>query len=101
VPLPGWVFGMEVSPSLLRGTGAALHDLAAEVRSALSGDRDGPDDSDRATDIALHNQVSAWDGYLTGLATRLDDAGDGLAQAADGYADSDARTRFRFGRRLC
>jgi uncharacterized protein YukE len=96
---------MEVSPSLLRGTGAALRDVAAEVRSARSadrsGDRDGPGDPDWATDSALRAQASAWDGYLGGLADRLDDVGDRLHQAADGYADADTRSQRRLGRRLC
>jgi len=98
---------MEVSPSLLRRTGGALFDVAAQVRralggsalggSALGGDRTGPGDPDWATDAALHAQACAWDGYLSELAARLDDAGDRLTRAADGYADADDDA----WRRLC
>ncbi len=92
---------MEVSPSLLRRTGAALSDVAAQVRSALSGDRAGPGDPAWTTDAELRAQAGAWDEYLSRLATRLDDAGDRLTRAADGYTDTDTNTRRRFGRRLC
>ncbi len=93
---PAWVMGMEVSPSLLRRTGDALFDVAARVRAALSTDRAGPGDPDWATDAELHAQAGAWDGYLSGLAARLDDAGERLTRAADGYdeADGDARRRL-------
>ncbi len=114
---PAWLVGMEVSPSLLRRTGGALFDVAAQVRralggsalggsalggsalggSALRGDRTGPGDPDWATDAALHAQACAWDGYLSELAARLDDAGDRLTRAADGYADADDDA----WRRLC
>ena len=109
---PAWLVGMEVSPSLLRRTGGALFDVAAQVRralggsalggsalggSALGGDRTGPGDPDWATDAALHAQAGAWDGYLSELAARLDDAGDRLTRAADGYADADDDA----WRRLC
>ncbi len=109
---PAWLVGMEVSPSLLRRTGGALFDVAAQVRralggsalggsalggSALCGDRTGPGDPDWATDAALHAQACAWDGYLSELAARLDDAGDRLTRAADGYADADDDA----WRRLC
>ena len=87
---------MEVSPSLLRRTGGALIDVAAQVRSSLSGDRSGPGDPAWAADAELHAQVGAWDGYLADLAARLDDAGDRLRRAADGYsgADDDAWWRL-------
>jgi hypothetical protein len=92
---------MEVSPSRLRGTGAALHEMATEVRSACHADRTGPGDPGWATGPELHTQASAWDGYLDGLADRLDDAGDRLTRAADGYAGSDSRARRLLGRLLC
>jgi hypothetical protein len=88
---------MEVSPSLLRRTGVALVDVADQVRNALRPDRTGGGAPDWATDAELHAQAGAWDGYLSELAGRLDDAGDRLRRAADGYtgADRDA------WRRLC
>jgi len=91
-----WLVGMEVSPSLLRRTGGALFDMADQVRSALGGDRTGPGDCAWATDAELPAQVGAWDGYLAELAGRLDDAGDRLRRAADGYtgADRDAWRRL-------
>ena len=92
---------MEVSPSLLRGTGSALHDLAEELRAACRARRDGPGDPDWATDAELHTQVGAWDGYLDGLADRLADTGDRLTRAADGYTGTDSRARHLLGRRLC
>jgi uncharacterized protein YukE len=92
---------MEVSPSLLRRTGGALLDAAAQVRSALSGDRTGPAGSAWASDAELRVQSDAWDSYLAGLAARLDAAGDRLTCAADGYADADAEAARRLGRRLC
>ena len=92
---------MEVSPSLLRGTGAALHDLAAELRAACRARHTGPGDPGWATDAELADQVGAWDGYLGGLADRLDDTGDRLTRAADGYAGTDSRARHLLGRRLC
>jgi hypothetical protein len=93
---------MEVSPSLLRRTGGALFDVAAQVRRALdggppTGDRTGPGDPEWATDAELRAQVDAWDGYLSALAARLDDAGDRLTRAADGYTDADDEA----WRRLC
>jgi len=93
---------MEVSPSLLRATATALSDVAAEVRSACrshstrDGDRAGPDDPAWATDSALPGQAAAWDGYLGGLADRLDDLGGRLAEAADGYRDADRRADHRY-----
>ena len=110
---------MEVIPSQLHRIGAALHDLAAELRTTLTsgqagpGDRAGPSDraspSDRAglgdpawaTDAALRSQTGAWDAYLTGLAARLDRAGAGLVDAATGYLDVDDRAVRRWGRELC
>ncbi len=94
---------MEVSPSLLRTTAAALADVAAEVRSACRSrscgddDRAGPGDPAWATDAALPGQAAAWDGYLGGLADRLDDLGDRLTDAADGYRDADRRAGRRYG----
>jgi hypothetical protein len=92
---------MEVIPSQLRQIGAALHDLAAELRAGLTGDRAGPGDPAWATDRALRVQLSAWDAYLTGLAARLEMAGDGLGSAATGYVEADDRAVRRWGRRLC
>jgi len=86
---------MEVSPSLLRRTGGALIDVAAQVRAALRGDRSGPGDHAWATDTELYAQVGAWDGYLVELAARLDDAGDRLRRAADGYSDADEDAWWR------
>jgi hypothetical protein len=88
---------MEVSPSLLRRSGGALIDVADQVRAALAGSRPVPGDPVWATEAELLAQVHAWDGYLAGLAARLDDAGGRLGRAADGYADADERAR----RRLC
>jgi uncharacterized protein YukE len=92
---------MEVSPSLLRSTAAALSDVAAEVRSACrsrpDGDRAGPGDPAWATEAALPGQAAAWDGYLGGLADRLDDLGERLTEAADGYRDADRRAGRRNG----
>ena len=88
---------MEVIPSQLRQIGAALHDLAAELRAGLTGDRAGSGDPAWATDTALRAQFAAWDAYLTGLAARLEGAGDGLATAAANYVEADTRA----GRRLC
>jgi uncharacterized protein YukE len=99
---------MEVTPSRLRAAADALHELSTAVRTALSaGDRAGPasswagtsagrEVSAWATDAAVSAQRAAWDGYLTGLADRLDTAGDNLATAADGYASTD----LTVGRRL-
>jgi hypothetical protein len=92
---------MEVSPSLLRGTGNALHDLADELRAARRARRDGPGDPDWATTAELQTQGDAWDGYLDGLADRLADTGDRLTRAADGYAGADSRARHMLGRRQC
>src|SRR2546423_1838230 len=92
-----WVVAMEVSPTLLRRTGDALFDVAARVRAALSDDRAGPGDPDWATDAELCAQAGAWDGYLSGLAARLDEAGERLARAADGDDETDGDA----GRRLC
>jgi hypothetical protein len=90
---------MEVSPSLLRGTGSALHDLADELRAACRGRRDGPGDPAWDTDTELRAQSSAWDGYLGGLADRLEETGERLTKAADGYTASDARSGELLGRR--
>jgi len=87
---------MEVSPSLLRRTGGALIDVAAQVRSALRDDRTAAGDPAWATDSELHAQAGAWNGYLADLAARLDDAGDRLRRVADGYTDADGDA----GRRL-
>jgi len=92
---------MEVSPSLLRGTGSALHDLADELRAACRAHRDGPGDPDWATDAELRTQAGAWDRYLDGLADKLEDTGDRLTRAADGYTSTDSRARNLLGRRLC
>ena len=81
---------MEVSPSLLRGTGSALHELAEELRTACRERRDGPGDPAWDTDTELRAQSSAWDGYLGGLADRLEETGKRLAQAADGYTGTDS-----------
>jgi hypothetical protein len=90
---------MEVSPSLLRGTGSALHDLAEELRVACRERRDGPGDPAWDTDTELRAQSSAWDGYLGGLADRLEQTGEGLTKAADGYSASDSRSGRLLGRR--
>ena len=92
---------MEVSPYLLRRTGIALRDLATELCTGLTRDREGPDDPAWATDLALHAQFAAWDGYLTGLASRLADTGDGLILAADRYAAADGRAASRLTHRPC
>jgi len=90
---------MEVSPSLLRGTGSALHDLAEELRAACRERRTGPGDPASDTDTELRAQASAWDGYLGGLADRLEETGERLTEAADGYAGADSRTGRLLGRR--
>ena len=92
---------MEVSPSLLRGTGSALRDLADDLRSACRDRRADPADPDWATSVELQAQAGAWDGYLGGLADRLEDTGDRLTRAADGYTGTDSRARRLLGRRLC
>jgi hypothetical protein len=92
---------MEVSPSLLRGTGSALRDLADDLRSACRDGRADPADPDWATSVELQAQAGAWDGYLGGLADRLEDTGDRLTRAADGYTGTDSRARRLLGRRLC
>jgi hypothetical protein len=94
---------VDVSPSQLRRAGAILHDLAAQLRTGLHGDGDraGPGAPAWATDPVLAALSRAWDGYLTGLAGRLAEAGDRLVSAADGYADADGRATIRLGRRLC
>jgi hypothetical protein len=90
---------MEVSPSLLRGTGSAIHDLAEELRTACRERHDGPGDPAWDTDTELRAQSSAWDGYLGGLADRLEETGERLARAADGYTAADSRAAHLLGRR--
>jgi hypothetical protein len=80
---------VNVTPSQLRHAGAALHELALSVRTALRADRAGPGDPAWAADVALSAQAAAWEEYLTGLAGRLADAGDRLVVAADGYTAAD------------
>ena len=89
---------MEVSPSLLRGTGSALHDLADELRAACRQRRDGPGDPAWDTDTELRAQAGAWDGYLGGLADRLEETGKRLTRAADGYTAADSRAGDLLGR---
>jgi uncharacterized protein YukE len=94
---------MEVSPSLLHTAATALAGIATEVRSACragtgsAADRAGPGDPLWATDAALSDQATAWDGHLGGLADRLDDLGRRLREAADGYYDADRRAGRRLG----
>jgi len=90
---------MEVSPSLLRGTGSALHDLAEELRAACRERRDGPGDPAWDTETELRAQASAWDGYLGGLADRLEETGERLTKAAEDYTATDVRTSQLLGRR--
>jgi hypothetical protein len=90
---------MEVSPSLLRGTGSALHDLAEELRAACRERRDGPGDPAWDTETELRAQAGAWDGYLGGLADRLAETGERLTRAADDYTATDGRTSQLLGRR--
>jgi hypothetical protein len=92
---------MEVSPYLLRRTGSALRDLASELCTTLTREREGPDDPAWAADLALHAQSAAWDGYLTELAGRLADSGDCLIRAADRYAAADGRAASRLTHRPC
>jgi hypothetical protein len=92
---------MEVSAQQLHRIGTTLHDLAAQLRSACSGELSGPADPAWATDTALAALARVWDGYLCGLAGRLDSAGDGLISAAAGYRASDERATVRYGRLLC
>jgi hypothetical protein len=86
---------METSPSLLRRTGGTLFDAAAQVRAALTGERAGAGDPEWATDTEQRAQAGAWDGYLSGLAARLDDASERLHEAADRYAGADEDARWR------
>jgi hypothetical protein len=92
---------MEVSAEQLHRIGTTLRDLAAQLRSAWSGELAGPADPAWATDTALAALARQWDGYLSGLAGRLDSVGDGLVGAAASYRMSDQRTTVRYGRRLC
>jgi len=88
---------MNVSPTLLRTTAAALSDVAEEVRSACrAAGRAGPGDPDWATDTVLRAQAAAWDRYLDRLADRLDDLGDRLLHAADEYRGADLRAGRRY-----
>jgi hypothetical protein len=90
---------MEVSPYLLYVTGDALRDLATELPARLSRERAGPGDPAWSADVATRALVTAWDGYLSGLAGRLAEAGDRLDRAADRYAAADGRAADRFGHR--
>jgi hypothetical protein len=92
---------MDVSTQRLHRVASTLQELAAELRSALAGDRTGPADPAWATDTALVTLSKQWDGYLSGLASRLDSVGAGLVTAAAGYGDADERATVRYGRRLC
>jgi hypothetical protein len=80
---------MDVTPDQVRRVGAALHELASSVRSAVRGDLAGPADPAWSAETALSAQAAAWEEYLQGLATRLADAGDRLVLAADGYTVAD------------
>ncbi len=92
---------MDVSTQQLHRVGTTVQDLAAQLRSALSGDRSGPGDPAWATDTTLAALSKEWDGYLSGLAGRLEAVGTGLLDAAAAYRSADEHATVRYGRRLC